>query len=136
MIEFDTSGLQALEDALQGIAIDADELLDDVGTLLVDRTQDRMATGHDAEGNAWSPWSPRYASERRGPGGTLLYASGALRESIEHRPEGGDTVVVESPLSYAFITQETRPFLGVSGSEDEILAIAEHAIEESFRAAA
>lgn len=132
MIAFDTSDLQRMQAQLAELTIEPDELLSDIGDVLADSTRERINAGRDPEGQPWAPWTPRYAKERKGPGQQLLQATGALAGSIGHFAEGGDTIVVESPLPYAGAVQALRPFLGITDAEDELLAVAEEAIEKAY----
>lgn len=66
---------------------DMTELMQDLGELLVQSTQDRMAEGKDAEGNPFAPRSPltleQYA-ERELTFGPPLNVTGDLRQSIAY----------------------------------------------------
>lgn len=116
-------------------------LLDAVGAEIASQTQRRIReerTGPDGE--KWPPWSKRYAGERKGRGGDLLFRDGHLDDSIQHFVRhGSDEVVVGSTMVYAATHQfgapdrgiPARPFLGLSpANEDDLEAIIEKWMEE------
>lgn len=111
-----------------------DEMLDDIGALVVSQTQSRIADEkEDPSGTPWADWTDRYAQTRHG-GHSLLQGDGTLLNSINHQVIGG-AVEVGSNLVYAGHHQfgskkgktgrgsgvPARPFLGVSpDNRDEI----------------
>ena len=89
---------KAAEGALAGIIAageDLSPLLDEVGSFLVLRHQERFDQGIAPDG---APWKPTIR------GGQILVLSGRLRASIHHQVEGND-VLVGTNVVYAAIHQ-------------------------------
>jgi phage virion morphogenesis protein len=128
-VEYSTSGTDRLLDKLA----DKKPLLDAIGEYLVASTRTRIRTTKTApDGTGWAPWAASTAAARVKTGGTLLYQSGALYDSITAQSTG-DTVAVSSALDYAPYLQfgtpnmPARPFLGISEAD------AQFAVREAAR---
>lgn len=96
----DMAALQLRIDAMQHL--DTRGLMDLVGTEVVTQTQRRI---HDEKtsprGEAWAPWSDRYAKTRTA-GQSLLESEGHLVSSMTHVVElQGKSVDIGSNLIYA-----------------------------------
>jgi phage gpG-like protein len=114
-------GLQATQAKLaQMMGFDLRPLLDLMGDLVIERTQERIRNEKESpEGVPWKRWSIEYAKTRTG-GQSLLFDSGDLHGSIE-KTISGNTLTVGSELDYAAPNQKTRPFLGISDDDQKDL---------------
>lgn len=78
------------------------------------------------DGSEWKEWSQEWANnpERSRRSGGKLELYGHLLDSIESQVQGGDTVIVGSPLVYAGRNHDQRPYLGLSSdNEEEIIEV-------------
>jgi phage gpG-like protein len=100
-----------------------DDVLDELGTLITDQTQVRIADEKKSPRNQpWPPWSSRYAKTRHS-GHSLLRSEGHLLESIQHLVSfagGVGELQVGTNVRYASahhfgIGVPMRRFLGISG---------------------
>lgn len=109
-----------------------DEMLDDIGALVVSQVDQRFQDEEDPSETPWADWTERYARTRHG-GDKLLQSEGFLRGSINHQVVGG-AVEVGSNLVYAGHHQfgskkksgrgsgvPARPFLGVSADNRDAI---------------
>ena len=128
----DTHGL---DDARRAIArlskFDLADLLDVIGTEVVDQTKDRIGgTKTSPDGAPWPVWSAKYGA-RRPAGKSLLQDEGHLLNSIQQHVSGSK-VSIGSHLPYAAIHQfggaevgrpglKPRPYLGLSDSDSRDL---------------
>ena len=87
-----------------------------------------------------SPWAPRKDGKATHP---LLIKSGSLRQSVRHRLEGADTVVVGSDKEYARYHQEgtkhmpARPFFPVDEHGQIMPTVMQqitHKVQEAYAA--
>lgn len=131
-ITVDLSGLDTLRERVAALAsADLHDLLDAIGTELVDVTVERFTTKTAPNGAPWRPWSPRYARTRHA-GHSLLVSDSHLIRSIQQLVSGG-TVAVGSNLVYAAAHQfgtpriPARPYLGLS--EDDRQRIEDIAVQ-------
>ena len=125
--------LQGIEDAARKLGqlavVDQEDLISEVGSILLSSTQHRIAhekTG--PQGEVWDPWSKDYAATRHG-GHSLLLGHGDLHSSLANISEG---LVARVGVHMAYgaihqaggqagrnrsVTIPARPYLGLS-SED------------------
>ena len=135
-----TVDLRGLDDAQRAIArlgkFDLGDLLDAVGTEVVDQVKDRIGGDKQApDGTPWPAWSPDYAATRGGGHG-LLESEGHLLTSIQQRVSGS-AVEIGTNLVYGAIQQfggaevgrpglKPRPYLGLStGDRDDVRDVVE-----------
>lgn len=127
-LAYDLSGLTALQGRVAALGkIDRRALLDLIGGTVESQTRRRIeGDKEDPEGNAWAPWSERYAAKRHG-GHSLLEGEGILLGSMGYAVAlAGDQVEIGSNMIYAATHQfgdderniPARPYLGLS-SDDE-----------------
>ncbi|WP_296643741.1 phage virion morphogenesis protein [Roseinatronobacter sp.] len=125
--------LQGIESAARKLgqlaALDQEDIVDQVGELLVDQTKVRIDEEKQGPaGQAWDPWSSQYASTRHG-GHSLLVSSDGLRDSIGN-VSNGLTASVGVHSLYGAIHQfggeagrngsaeiPARPYLGLSEAD-------------------
>lgn len=119
--------------------MDTRQMMDAIGHEVETQTKRRIADEKTSpQGEAWAPWSERYAAKRHA-GQSLLESEGHLRDSITHVVEmSGKDVEIGSNLVYARIHQEggakvgkpgllPRPYLGVSAENRmDIHSVASH----------
>ena len=122
-IETSTSATDELLDRLAS----KDKLLENIGQFLVTSTRTRIRTTKTSpDGTAWAPWAPSTAAARLKTGGTLLYQTGALFNSIKATTDD-EFVYVSSELPYAPSLQHgtpkmpARPYLGFSESDSQYI---------------
>ncbi len=115
-------------------------LLDDLGAHMLEANRHRLDNlKTDADGQAWAPWSAKYAAKRGS--GEMLESSGDLLDSLTIN-QGPDGVSVGSNLLYAIVhllgstnrNIPARPFLGFSDEDmEELGQIAVEFLEDSAR---
>lgn len=138
-VTVDDAVLRARLDGLTRRITAPEQLLDDIGAVLEARVQRRFDFKRDPNGEAWDPWAPATARQRRREGrGELLHHGGKrsqhLRETLNHRV-GVDFVAVGFGATYAqyheFGTKRMRrrglltadPLAGTLGEEDRRLIL-------------
>ena len=136
---------QALH-ALKEKVIDLRPVLETIGELLTESTQDRLNSGKnvDPTGKPWVTLQPWYQEQKKRNQGKILSLNGHLTDSINHDVINGNTVVVGTNKEYAAIHQfggvirpkaakalnvggravkkvtiPARPFLGISNQDKE-----------------
>jgi phage virion morphogenesis protein len=148
----DTRGLERLANRIAQLSdMDTRPLMDELGAAVVSQTQRRIDSEKtDADGKEWPAWSESHAKTRH-QGQSLLMASGALHDSIEHiMGITGDDVEVGSNLVYAAahqhgldmslvgsrrrITIPARPYLGISfENETDLVALVDDFVDRQMR---
>ena len=94
------------------------ELLANIGTVVVFQTRDRFKSKKDPDGRIWKLWSKQYRITRKS-GQSLLRNEGYLEQSIVYKVNG-NTVEVGSDEVYAGTHQyghkgiPARPYLGIT----------------------
>jgi phage virion morphogenesis protein len=94
------------------------ELLANIGTVVVFQTRDRFKSKQNPTGLKWAPWSKEYAKTRHN-GHSLLENEGYLEQSIVYKVSG-NTVEIGSDEVYAGTHQyghkgiPARPYLGIN----------------------
>ena len=125
--ELDARQLLALNEKIAGLAERLSaagrraELLDALGEEIENQTKERFASKRAPDGEAWLPWSEKYAARigRRYPGASLLVRRRQLEQSITHAVENED-LRVGSNMEYAASHQygwediPERPYLGIT----------------------
>jgi len=118
-----TDGLQSTRNRITTIQRAPQKTLEEVAKMGVDATKHRITqskTGPD--GQPWAPWSMATIRANRGKGGSLLFRTGALNNSIEYRISE-KTLTIYSNVGYAKYLQfgtpkmPARPFLGWSQAD-------------------
>ncbi len=139
-LRFDLRGPDRLAERIARLGdMDTRPLMDEAGALLVSQTQRRIDSEKtDPDGTPWQAWSESYAGSRH-HGQSLLVASEALLDSIDHIVGlGGDSVEWGTNLIYGGshqngldmsvvgsrrrITIPARPYLGISEDNEADLA--------------
>lgn len=105
----DSAGLRSVAVSLEGVmAGGLASLLEDVGAEVESQTRRRIQSEKTApDGEAWDPWSERYALTRHG-GQSLLQGEGALLDSIQHLVDSNEAVI-GSNMVYARAQNEGNP---------------------------
>lgn len=102
-----------------------------VGEEIVKRTKARFKTKRSPEGLRWKDWSDAYAASRPS-GKTLLIDEGDLERSIESRV-AGERLQIYSTRDYAGFVNKTRPFFGISASDEaEVMDLIESSARGAF----
>lgn len=118
-------GVQELRRRISHVKDAPKEAMEIMGRRAVSDTQLRIRSSKTApDGTPWAPWSMATQREyaRRGHGGTLLFHTGALHNSIQYRLSE-HTLTVYSNVGYAkhlqFGTNKmpARPFMGWTGND-------------------
>ena len=109
--------------------LDTHDLLDTIGQVVENQVRRRITRQEGPpEGGDWKQYSDSYEKWKekkgklRGKGKGFLRLEGHLLDSIQHLV-GHDQVEIGSNLVYAAENQATRPYLGLSGeNEDKVEA--------------
>lgn len=143
---YDDSGLRGiLARKLASLAsVDFGPVLGAVGEIgQLDSIRRIQSTKVDPDGNAWAPWSERYAAS--GKGRSLERQSGDLMGAIDHFVSGSDEVTLQAETPYAArqhfgfkgtdslgrkVDHPARPFLGLSDVAEREVAntVANHIV--------
>lgn len=137
----DLSGIDRLQERLRKLSNpELDELLESVAGEVESQSRRRIGEERRSpEGEAWEPWSERYAKKRKG-GHQLLQSEGHLLDSIQYSV-GVHSATVGSNLIYAAIHQHggegvgrpwlpARPYLGISQeNQDDIVSVIDDFID-------
>lgn len=124
MIKFNvttrTDGIQNVRKRCTVIQRAPEKVIQQVALEEVRATQNRIRNSKtDPNGRPWAPWSMATIKANAGKGGSLLFRSGALLNSIEYRISE-KTLTIYSNVGYAKYLQfgtpkmPARPFLGWS----------------------
>ena len=115
-----TDGLQNVRKRAEVIARAPEETLRRVAEEEVRAVQNRIRNSKtDPEGQPWAPWSMATIRANARRGGSLLFRTGALHDSIQYRISE-KTLTIYSNVGYARYLQfgtpkmPARPFLGWS----------------------
>lgn len=118
-----TDGIQNVRRRCEVIARAPEETLRRVAEEEVQKVQNRIRnTKTDPEGQPWAPWSMATIRANRNKGGSLLFRTGALLNSIQFRISE-KTLTIYSNAGYAKYLQfgtpkmPARPFLGWSQAD-------------------
>lgn len=113
-----TDGLQHTRNRIKMIQNAPKEALNEIGESVVAKAQQRIRSTKTApDGTPWAPWSMATIRANQNKGGSLLYRTGALLDSIQYRVSD-KTITVYSNVGYARFLQfgtpkmPARPFLG------------------------
>jgi phage virion morphogenesis protein len=136
-VQIDDREIRAALQNLLAATGNLDDVLEEIGEELTERTKQRFGTLTGPDGERWADNSPVTIArkERNQP----LTGEGSLREQIHARLLGDNTLVVGSSMEYAAMQQfggtkaefphlwgdiPARPFLGISEDDkDVVLAI-------------
>lgn len=143
-IEVQIEGLEAVQariDQLLRFGEELEPILEAVGATVEAQTRTRLQFDKAAPtGEAWDPWSERYAKTRHG-GQSLLQSSGNLVDSIQFVVGEGGEVEVGTNLVYGATHQygrgkiPARPYLGLSSADAEaVVAVIEDYIDHLWDA--
>lgn len=124
MIKFNvttrTDGIQNVRKRFDVIMRAPEQVIKQVALDEVKATQNRIRNSKtDPEGQPWAPWSMATIRANKNRGGSLLFRTGALLNSIEYRISE-KTLTIYSNVGYAKYLQfgtpkmPARPFLGWS----------------------
>lgn len=124
MIKFNvttrTDGIQNARKRFDVIMRAPEQVIKQVALDEVKATQNRIRNSKtDPEGQPWAPWSMATIRANKNRGGSLLFRTGALLNSIEYRISE-KTLTIYSNVGYAKYLQfgtpkmPARPFLGWS----------------------
>jgi len=124
MIKFNittrTDGIQNVRKRFDVIMRAPEQVIKQVALDEVKATQNRIRNSKtDPEGRPWAPWSMATIRSNKNRGGSLLFRTGALLNSIEYRISE-KTLTIYSNVGYAKYLQfgtpkmPARPFLGWS----------------------
>ena len=115
-----TDGLQNVRRRCEVIARAPELVLQQVAAEEVKATQNRIRNSKtDPDGQPWAPWSMATIRANKNKGGSLLFRTGALHDSIQFRISE-KTLTIYSNVGYAKYLQfgtpkmPARPFLGWS----------------------
>ena len=103
------------------------ELLANIGTVVVFQTRDRFKSKQSPTGLKWAPWSQEYAKTRHN-GHSLLENEGYLKQSIVYKVSS-NTVEIGSDEVYAGTHQyghkgiPARPYLGINAEDKKELEV-------------
>lgn len=124
MIKFNvttrTDGIQNVRKRFDVIMRAPEQVIKQVALDEVKATQNRIRNSKtDPEGQPWAPWSMATIRANKNRGGSLLFRTGTLLNSIEYRISE-KTLTIYSNVGYAKYLQfgtpkmPARPFLGWS----------------------
>ena len=113
-----TDGMQDLRRRISHVKSAPKEVMEIMGKKAVTDTQTRIrSTKTSPDGQPWAPWSMATIRANAGRGGSLLFRTGALHNSIKYRLSE-HTLTVYSNTGYSSYLQNgtskmpARPFLG------------------------
>jgi phage virion morphogenesis protein len=113
-----TDGIEAIRHRFRTIERAPQKVLEQMGKEAVTSAQNRIRnTKTSPDGQPWAPWSMATQRANRGKGGSLLFRTGALLNSIQYRVSD-KTLTVYSNSGYGKYHQfgtpkmPARPFLG------------------------
>jgi phage virion morphogenesis protein len=126
MVEIKTNEIERLAKKINSYALTPSkktELLEALGTEIIEQTIDRFSDNVKPDGNKWDPWKASteayYKKYFAGKGNSLLFFEGDLQNTMSRHADS-NSVLVGSPMEYAIFHQEgtskmaARPFLGLS----------------------
>jgi len=129
MIAVEIKGQSALELKLNGLtdSIAIRDVLDQSAAILLSHILQRFNQGVDTDGTPWAALNPKYAKQKEKKWGTvgILFASGALRHSIQIFPVDDESRAIGTDIPYApfhqygTIKMPKREFFGIS-DEDSV----------------
>lgn len=118
------SELEKVQEYLENLQLSESkkqEMLANIGTLVVFQTRQRFKTKQSPEGVKWTPWSKEYAKTRHN-GHSLLEDEGHLKQSIVSKVSGnklevGSDEIYSGTHQYGHGGIPARPYLGINDKD-------------------